>query len=100
MDRSVTRRVLIVNRLALGVGLSSVRSWSAGSAATFATSDAGTPLHATALWSGPLSAITRLTAASASGPNVQTNLSGYWWRTGSVAGSQFVFRSSTSWTPG
>src|SRR5215468_1204030 len=27
-------------------------------------------------------------------------LSGYWWRTGSVAGSQLVLRSSTICTPG
>ena len=29
-------------------------------------------------------------------PKVHTNLSGYWWRTGSVAGSQCSLRSSTS----
>ena len=91
--------MLITSWLALGVGDSSVRDFSAGSPATFATSEAGTALNASALWSAPLSAITRLFAASAVGPKLHTNWSGYWCRTGSVFASQLGLRSSVSWTP-
>src|SRR4029453_16732231 len=71
----------------------------AASPVTFATRDDGTPFQASANWSLPLSAMTRLAPASASGPNVHTILSGYAWRTGSVFGSQFSLRSITSSTP-
>ena len=78
----------------------SVRSLSAGSPATLETSSAGTAPVATAAASSPVSAMTRLVCAVWSAPNDQTNRSGYWWRTGSVVGSQCSLRSSTSSTPG
>lgn len=72
---------------------------SVASPTTLATSADGTPFQASAVWSSPLSEITRLAPASASGPKLQTILSGYACRTGSVFGSQFSFRSITSSTP-
>src|SRR5215217_4259164 len=89
----------MLSRLALGVGDSSERSLRAGSPATRAISADGTPPQLRVVWSAPLSAMTRLAAASGSGPKVQTNRSGYWCRTGSVFGSQFGLRSSTSSRP-
>ena len=98
--RSVTREVLIDRRYALGVAASSVRSLSAASLATRATSSDGMPPVPIAYASLPLSASARLVWVALSAPNDHTNLSGYWWRTGSVAGSQFSLRSSTISTPG
>src|SRR5215212_1332719 len=89
----------MLSRFALGVGESSERSFSAGSPATRAISADGTPLQLRVVWSSPLSAMTRLAAASGSGPKVQTNRSGYWCRTGSVLASQFSLRSNTSSRP-
>src|SRR5215468_12438608 len=91
--------MLMVSRYASGVGARIVRSLSAASPLTRAVSEDGTPFHATALWSWPLSLITRFASASGSAPNFHTKLSGYWWRTGSVAGSQFVLRARSSSTP-
>ncbi len=57
------------------------------------TSDGSTPFHDTAVWSAPPSAMIRLVWVCGSGPNDHTNVSGYWWRTASVFGSQFGLRS-------
>src|SRR5690348_11399223 len=76
-----------------------MRSLSAASPTTFVTSDGSTPFHETAVWSAAPSAMMRLVWVTRSGPNDQTNASGYWWRTGSVAGSHAVLRSIVSRVP-
>ena len=92
--------VLIARRNAFGVAEMRVRSLIAGSPETRATSSAGTAPVATAAASSPVSAMTRLVCAVWSAPKDQTKRSGYWWRTGSVFGSQCSLRSRTNSTPG
>src|SRR5690348_8696781 len=83
----------MVSVFSLGVGELITRAFNDASLTTLDTRDGSTPFHDTAVWSAPRSAMIRLVWVCGSGPNDQTNASGYWWRTASVAGSQLGLRS-------
>ena len=74
-----------------------MRAFRPGSVRTFSIFDGATAAVATAYWSLPRSAISRLVCSS---PlplwKSTTMLSRYWWRIGSDPGSQFGFFVRTS----